>query len=167
MPFSGGRCPEPQQGWSQPGRAPLRGAPRGPTQSPDSAARKLRGTRRSAGGGRGACPRGALCSPARLGGTAAAADSSSHSSDRGGSDGAGDAGGRRARPSGPRWDLIAPLGWTGRLRARLWAEQLVQPAAWRVLNFLLSLALRVWGSGWRGSLTWLRGRQPSPWRATV
>lgn len=63
-----------------------------------------RAQRARAGGGRGASPRGALCSPARLGGTAAA-DSSSNGSNCGGSGGADHAGSPRRRPPRLRRDI--------------------------------------------------------------
>lgn len=119
MPFSR-VVPEPQWGWSEPSQSPRRGAFLGAPPTPRARtplqvnfagprARRertepRRAQRARAGGGHGASPRGALCSPARLGGTAAA-DSSSNGSNCGGSGGADHAGSPRRRPPRLRRDI--------------------------------------------------------------
>lgn len=131
MPFSGA-VPEPQQGWSEPGqsarrsvflsahpeaRHPLKVNLAGPGTRWERTER-LQAQRARAGGWRGAFAPGALCSPARLRGTAAAKSSSSSNS--GGSGGADGTGSLRRRPSRLR-PIIAlrprpRLSWTRRPR---------------------------------------------------
>lgn len=194
MPFSGA-VPEPQQGWSEPGQSARRSGFLGAHPEPGRplkanlagpGARWERTERRQvqrarAGGRRGAFAPGALCSPARLRGTAAAKSSSSSSSNGGGSGGADGAGSLRRRPSRLR-QIIAlrprpRLGWTRRPRwpaggGSCWKTGSCAGSrtsclrAWGVLNFSLALALLVWRFWWRGNLTWL-WEQPSPCWAPV